>query len=93
MLKFEWDELKRRLNLKSHGVDFEEAKQAFEDAHAMEALDERFEYGEERWLVIGAAATKLLAVVYVERDGATRIISGRPATKQEIKAYAEQSDR
>ncbi len=92
MLKFEWDEPKRRQNLKKHGVDFEEAKQVFEDSHALEALDGRFAYGEERWLVIGASGSRLLAVVYVERDGASRIISARSATKQETHDYAEQSD-
>jgi uncharacterized protein len=93
MLKFEWDEAKRRLNLKSHNVDFEEAKLVFEDANALEALDYRYDYGEERWQVTGWANDRLLAVVYVERNGVNRIISARLATRQEVNAYAEQTDR
>jgi uncharacterized protein len=93
MLRFEWDETKRRLNLKNHNVDFEEAKLVFGDANALEALDHRFAYGEERWQVTGWGDGRMLAVVYVERKGVNRIISARLATRQEIKAYAEQLDR
>jgi uncharacterized protein len=92
MLTFEWDEAKRRLNLKNHNVDFEEAKLVFEDTNALEALDHRFVYGEERWQVTGWGDGRMLAVVYVERKGVNRIISARLATRQEIKAYAEQHD-
>jgi uncharacterized protein len=92
MLKFEWDEAKRRRNVKNHNVDFEEAKLVFDDALALEALDFRFPYGEERWLIVGAAAGRMLAVVYVEHNGVNRIVSARPATRQEIDVYAEQYD-
>jgi uncharacterized protein len=93
MLEFEWDEAKRRSNLKNHGIDFEEAKLVFQDVNALETLDERFTYGEERWLTIGQSAGRLLAVVYVERNGVHRIISVRLADRQEVNAYAAQSDR
>jgi uncharacterized protein len=93
MLKFEWDEVKRQSNLKNHGVDFEEAKPVFEDINALEILDARFPYGEERWLTIGQSAGRLLAVVYAERNGVHRIISVRLADKQEVNAYAAQSDQ
>lgn len=93
MLEFEWNEAKRQSNLKNHGVDFEDAKAVFIDASALEILDERFSYGEERWIVIGQSAGRLLAVVYVERNGIHRIISVRLADKQEVNAYAAQSDR
>lgn len=93
MLKFEWDEAKRRLNLKNHKVDFEEARLVFEDAFALETLETRFSYGEERWAIVGAAAGRMLAVVYVERNEINRIISARPATRQEISAYAEQQNK
>ena len=93
MLKFDWDETKRQLNLKDHNVDFEEAKLVFEDVNALEALDQRFVYGEERWQLTGWAKDRMLTVVYIERNGVNRIISARLATRQEINAYAEQHDR
>jgi uncharacterized protein len=93
MLRFEWDETKRRLNFKNHNVDFEEAKLVFEDANAFEAMDQRFDYGEERWLATGLAHGRMLTVVYVERIGVNRIISARLATRQEMDAYAKQHDR
>jgi uncharacterized protein len=93
MLKFEWDETKRRSNLKNHGIDFEEAEPVFQGVNALETLDQRFAYGEERWLTVGQSAGRLLAVVYVERIGVHRIISVRLADRQEVNAYAAQSDR
>jgi uncharacterized protein len=92
MLKFEWHEAKRRTNLKNHNVDFEEAKLVFEDMNALETFDHRFAYGEERWQVTGWGNGRVLAVVYVERNGINRIISARLATRQEIDAYAKQHD-
>lgn len=93
MLRFEWDESKRQDSLRRHGVDFEEAKLAFQDANALETLDERFVYGEERWLLIGQSKGRLLAVVYIERNGVHRIISARLADRLEVNAYAAQIDR
>ncbi len=92
MLEFEWDETKRLSNIKNHGIDFEEAKPVFEDLNALDVLDGRFDYGEERWVIIGRGAGGLLAVVYVERDGVNRIISARLATKKETDVYVVQKD-
>ena len=47
---FEWDEAKARRNYGKHGVTFERAKKAFADPFMVEILDEREDYGEERFL-------------------------------------------
>ncbi len=38
--RFEWDPEKAKINLKKHGVDFEEASTIFEDPQFISFLDE-----------------------------------------------------
>ena len=52
-LKFEWHGAKAEANLQAHGVSFDLAKTVFRDAFAVERLDDREDYGEERFLIIG----------------------------------------
>ena len=47
---FEWDPIKARRNRRKHGVAFDTAKKAFADPFMVEILDDREEYGEERYL-------------------------------------------
>jgi uncharacterized protein len=47
---------------------------------------------EERWRIIGLAGSKVLFVVYVERDDdVIRIISAREASKREEREYFGQA--
>lgn len=61
----------------------------FDDLNAIEFEDARFNYGEERSIIIGIDnRTKLLYVVYTMRSkNITRLISVRKATKSERKLY------
>ena len=68
-------------------VTFELATRVFEDPFAIEFLDDREDYGEERFVIIGLVDAQVLYVAYTERDDAIRIISARRATKHEQKAY------
>ena len=91
-LKFEWDEVKARSNFKDHGVSFELAKTVFEDAFAIDRLDDREDYTEERFVIIGTAEGRaLLFVAYAERGERIRIISARRATQIEQDDYFEQN--
>ena len=87
MLEFEWDDAKARANARKHGVAFERAKLAFADPYAVAAVDEREDYGEERWILLGVAEGPLLFVVYAERGDRIRIISARRATRHEQGIY------
>ena len=88
---FVWDDKKRRTNLKDHDqIDFETAKLVFRDPTALDFIDDRFAYSEERSIIIGRAGQRLLAVVYTMRSDITRIISARKATRQEADEYAAQ---
>ena len=68
-----------------------EAEGSFDD-FAVELLDDREAYGEERFVIIGMAEGQvLLFVAYTEREGRIRIISARRATKYEQDHYFRQN--
>ncbi len=94
-MEFEWDEQKNRTNITKHGIDFEQAKDVFDDPCVLTRVDDRFEYGEVREVSIGQIPlatqghTLIVLVIHTERNGITRIISARKATKQERRLYEE----
>jgi uncharacterized DUF497 family protein len=89
-LQFEWDDHKARLNLKNHGVSFEEARTVFIDQMARIFFDEAHSIDEEREIIIGHSLyNRLLLVCFTERGDIIRIISARRATKQEREDYEE----
>jgi hypothetical protein len=85
-MRITWDPRKAASNLRKHGVSFEEAATAFDDAlgaYYPDMLHER------RFILIGySSRPRLLYVVYAEvtRDF-IRIISARKATKHEKAHY------
>jgi len=89
---FEWDEAKAAENYVKHGVSFETAVKVFTDPFAVERLDDREDYGEERFILIGTADEVVLTVVYTERNGRFRIISARRATRHEQDDYFIEND-
>jgi len=91
-VEFEWHDAKAEANLNAHGVSFELAKTVFRDPMAIEFLDDRENYGEERFLLIGMAEGEvLLYVAYTEREDRIRIISARRATQHEQDDYFRQN--
>lgn len=86
-MKFEWDENKNEINKRKHGISFETAKLVFEDKNMIEIID-RFHstLEEERYYAIGMVEN-VLTVVFTERVENIRIISARPATKDEEEIY------
>ena len=91
ILRFEGNKSKAKDNEAKHGVSFEVAKAVFRDPFAVEFLDDRQDYGEERFVIVGKAGGQILSVAYTERDEIIRIISARRTTKYEEEAYLEQS--
>ncbi|CAB3737941.1 hypothetical protein LMG24238_06377 [Paraburkholderia sediminicola] len=86
-MRFEWDELKNQINIRKHGIDFRDAVDVF-DHPVLTAIDQREDYGEERWVALGWMAAIVGVVVYVERNAdVIRIISARKATKHEVNRY------
>ena len=91
-LKFEWDDAKAEANLRAHGVSFDLAKAVFNDPFATERVDDREDYGEERFVIVGRVERNvLLFVAYTEREEQIRIISARRATQYEQDDYFQQN--
>ena len=90
-LRFEWDVAKAALNKADHGVTLEAARLVFDDPFALEWLDDREHYGEERYVVLGMADGQLLYVAYTMRGDAIRIISARGAEPNERRQYHEEN--
>ncbi len=89
-LNFEWDEDKARSNLRKHGVSFEEAATVFGDALSLTIPDEAHSQAEERRIILGGSyRDKLLVVVHTERGDSVRIISARPASRNERRQSEE----
>ncbi len=87
-MDFEWDEVKRKENLRKHGLDFLDAPTLF-SGPILTRLDTRQDYGEPRWIGIGILGSVCAVVAFAERsDGETiRIISMRKALSHERKAF------
>jgi uncharacterized DUF497 family protein len=84
---FEWDEEKRKTNIRRHGLDFRDARQVFKSPMLV-ALDDREEYGEERWIGLGMLAGRVVVVIFTERgENTIRIISMMKATNYERLRY------
>ena len=89
-MKYVWDNSKNKVNIQKHGIDFVDVPSMFQ--HPMVTfIDQRKDYGEDRWIGIGILKTILAVVVFTEPDHNTiRIISVRKATKNEDKIYRDE---
>jgi len=90
---FEWTGNKAAANWRKHGIAFHQAVKAFRDPFAIERIDERKEYGEERINLIGACDGVILHVTYTERGERIRIISARRAQRHEQDEYYRENSR
>jgi hypothetical protein len=90
---FEWDAVKASNNIRKHGISFDTATRVFADPNLLMEQD-RIENGEYRWQTIGLIDRQLLVLVAhtiwdEEKNEAVRMISARPANKQEKKRYEQ----
>ena len=85
-MEYEWDEAKRRRNLRWHGADFADAW-AFEWEAMIEREDRRENYGEKRFVAVAPIGDRLHVMVYTRRGDKIRIISLRKANRKEVRAY------
>jgi uncharacterized DUF497 family protein len=80
---------KRRTNVKKHGIDFLDVPEVF-NGNVVLLPDERFDYGEPRFIPLGILKSQAVVVAYTERDENIRIISARKATKNEQIYYFQE---
>lgn len=81
-MRFSWSEAKRRSNLSDHGLDFVDASRVF-DGVTYTFEDDRFDYGEERFVTLGLLDGVVVSIFHTESPQQIRVISFRKATKRE----------
>lgn len=87
-LVFEWDPDKAAANVTEHGVSFEEAASAFADPLSSTIPDPDHSAEEERFVLLGMSfRNQLVVVIHAETGDTIRVISARPATGAERRAY------
>ncbi len=83
---FEWDEEKRLRTLTERHIDFIDAANALLSPHLEMPSDRN---GELRVLAVCQASQRVIAVIYTMRESVCRIISVRPARKNEQAIYRQ----
>lgn len=81
-----WDESKRKINLSKHGIDFVGCEAVFAGT-TKTMLDDRDDYGEDRFVTFGLFDGRVVAVVHTEAADTIRVISIRKAKKREQILY------
>jgi hypothetical protein len=85
-MRFTWDEAKRRRNLKDHGLDLIDAERVF-DGPTYTFEDDRFGYGERRFVSLGLLEGIPVSIVHTETRDCIHIISFRKATRRETEIF------
>ena len=84
-MEFEWDEPKNQANIRKHGVSFETARRIFESS-VLTWLDDRQDYGEDRYISIGRVGRAARIVVAHTKRGRSHSLdlcpSGVPQGKE-----------
>ena len=79
------DPAKRQHTLQERGLDMRRAKEIFAGPHFTRP-DDRFDYGEPRFITVGWLDARLVVFVWTPRGTARRIISMRHCHEREAKA-------
>jgi uncharacterized DUF497 family protein len=85
-IRFVWSETKRLRNRRDHGLDFADAAAVFEGA-TFTFEDDRFAYGERRFVTLGLLSGIAVSIVHTEEPHEIRVISFRKATTRETELF------
>ena len=88
MVRITFDPAKRAATLERRGLDFVDAGLESEGRHAI-APDQRFDYGELRFITVGELHGRLVVIVWTPRGNARRIISMRFGRDNEARRWAD----
>lgn len=91
-MDIEFDEEKRQRTLEQRGLDFADAPLVFDKAK-FTLPDDRWDYGEERFLTVGFLDDRMVIVVWTPRGEARRIISMRKCNAREQDEFGRRLDR
>ena len=84
-----FDPAKRAQTLADRGLDFADAGEVFVNL-LMENPDDRFDYGEPRFITVGLLGTRMIVVVWTPRGEDRHVISMRKANAREQRRYGKQ---
>ena len=90
-MEFEYDSKKSQINKAKHGIDFEEAKDLFDDDSSLVVPAKNVD--EERYALIGRLGGKCYVAIFTFRGEKIRIISVRRCRKKEEANYEHYSKR
>lgn len=90
-MEFEWDSAKSDACNSQRGFDFAYVIHAFLDPNRLLKQDHRWDYGEDRYQMLGQINDRLFFVAYTVRNPVIRIISARKANQREEKEYEDSS--
>jgi len=94
IFNFVWDKHKAALNVRKHGVSFEEAETVFYDDQALEFFDLDHSGKEDRFVLLGMSSkARMLVVCHCVRESGVviRIITARKATRRETEKYQKEN--
>ena len=87
--EFEWDDAKSDACFARRGFDFAYAIRAFLDPDRIVGPDRRWDYGEDRYRLLGRIEGRVFVLIYTIRGSAIRIISARKANRKEVRDYEQ----
>ena len=95
---YDYDPAKEALNLGKHRMGFDDGWAVLrqDESRLWQFLDQREDYGEDRWIVVGPLPGHLhtlLHVTWTERGDRIHIISVRRAKPAEHRSYAHRYRR
>jgi uncharacterized DUF497 family protein len=86
-VKIEYDPAKRERVLRERGLDLADAAEVLSD-ECYEMPDERFPYGEARWVSLGLLRGEVVACVWaMGEDDTIRVVTMWRANRSEQKKY------
>ena len=88
-MNFKWNETKCVSNILKHGIDFVDCETVFA-GFTVTLVDNRFAYGEERFITLGVAEGRIVSVAHTETEESIRFISVRKATAYEQEKYLKE---
>lgn len=86
-----FDAAKRDATLRERGLDFADAAEVFA-GRALTFADDRFDYGETRYVTIGFLSARMVMVVWTPRGDARHVISMRKTNGRETRRYLDRMD-
>lgn len=87
-MKITFDPVKRAVTLADRGLDFADASEVFAGL-TPDAIDDRADYGERRFVSVGMLRGRMVIVVWTLRGETRHVISMRKANVREQTRYRQ----